>query len=55
MLLVVVIMIYNVLWGFSIDPPYFGYILAEQENPILRIFKFEEPSQAQIDLGFLER
>jgi hypothetical protein len=26
------------LWGFSIDPPYFDYNSAEQENPILRIF-----------------
>jgi hypothetical protein len=25
MLLFVIIMFYNVLWGFSIDPPYFGY------------------------------
>jgi hypothetical protein len=38
MLLGVIIMIYNVLWGHSIDPPYFGYNPAEQENPILRIF-----------------
>jgi hypothetical protein len=48
-------MIYNVLWGFCIDPPYFGYNRAEQENPILHIFKFQEPSQAQIDMGFLDR
>jgi hypothetical protein len=38
MLLVVIIMFYNVLWGFSIDPPYFGYYSIEQENPVLRIF-----------------
>jgi hypothetical protein len=44
MLLVVIIMFYNVLWGFSIDPPYFGYNFAEQENPVLCIFKFQEPS-----------
>jgi hypothetical protein len=31
-------MFYKVLWGFSIDPPYFGYNYAEQENPILHIF-----------------
>jgi hypothetical protein len=30
MLLVVIIMFYKVLWGFSIDPPYFGYNYAEQ-------------------------
>jgi hypothetical protein len=41
--------------GISIDPSYFGYNPAERENPILRIFKFQEPSQTQIDLGFLER
>jgi hypothetical protein len=39
-LLVVIIMFYNVLLGFSIDPPYFGYNSAGQENHILRIFKF---------------
>jgi hypothetical protein len=55
MLLGVIIMIYNILWGFSIDPPYFGYNPVEQENPVLRIFKFREPSQTQIYLGFLER
>jgi hypothetical protein len=48
-------MFYNVLWAFSIDLPYFGYNPAEQENPILRIFKFHEPSRTQIDLRFLER
>jgi hypothetical protein len=31
-------MFYNVLWGFSIDPPYFGYNYVEQENPVLCIF-----------------
>jgi hypothetical protein len=48
-------MFYNVLWGFSINPPYFGYNSAEQENPDLRIFKFQEPFLTQIDLRFLER
>jgi hypothetical protein len=48
-------MFYNVLWGFSIDPHYFCYNSVEQKNPVLRIFKFQEPSQTQIDLGFLER
>jgi hypothetical protein len=55
MLLVVIIMFYNVLWEFFIDPPYFGYNSVGQENPVLHIFKFEEPSQTQIDLRFLER
>jgi hypothetical protein len=50
MLLVVIVMFYNVLWGFFIDPPYFGYNY--QENSVLRIFKFQEPSRTQIDLGF---
>jgi hypothetical protein len=48
-------MFYNVLWGFSIDPPYFGYNPVEHENPVLHIFKFQEPSRTQIDPGFLER
>jgi hypothetical protein len=30
----------HVLWGFFIDPPYFDYNSAEQENPVLCIFKF---------------
>jgi hypothetical protein len=37
MLLVVIIIFYNDLWGFS-DPPYYGYNSAEQENPVLHIF-----------------
>jgi hypothetical protein len=41
--------------GISIDPPYFGDNSAGQENLVLRIFKFQGPSQTQIDLGFLER
>jgi hypothetical protein len=55
MLLVIIIMFYNVLWGFSIDSSYFGYNSAGQENCVLRIFKFEGPSRTQIDLEFLER
>jgi hypothetical protein len=53
MLLVVIIMFYNNLWAFSIGLPYFGYNSAEQENPILCIFTFQELSQTQIDMGFL--
>jgi hypothetical protein len=41
------------LWGFSIDPPYFGYNSTEQENPILRILTFQGPFGTQIDQGFL--
>jgi hypothetical protein len=42
-------MICNDLWGFSIDPLDFGYNSTEHENPILRIFTFQEPSQTHID------
>jgi hypothetical protein len=45
----------NDLWGFYIDPPYFGYNFAKQENPVLRIFMFQGPSWTQIDLGFFGR
>jgi hypothetical protein len=38
MLLVIIIMFYNILWGFSIDPPYFGYNSVGQENPIFVYF-----------------
>jgi hypothetical protein len=37
-------MFYNDLWGFSIDPPYYDYNFAAQENPILHIFMFQGPS-----------
>jgi hypothetical protein len=47
--------VYNDLWGFSIDPPYFGSNSREQENPVLRIFTFQGPSWTQIDLGFFGR
>jgi hypothetical protein len=40
------------LWGFSIDPPYFGYNSLEQENPVLHILTFQGPSGTQINLGF---
>jgi hypothetical protein len=40
MLLVVIIMFCNNLFGFSIDPPYFGYNSVEQENPVLCILTF---------------
>jgi hypothetical protein len=51
MLLVVIIMFCIDLWGFSIDPPYFGYNSTEQENPLLCILTLQgpsrEPSRAQ--------
>jgi hypothetical protein len=46
-------MFYNILWGFSIDPPYFGYNSTEWENHVLRIFAFQGPSRSHIDRGFL--
>jgi hypothetical protein len=52
MLLVVIIMFYNVLWESFIESPYFGYNSTEQENPVLRIFKFQGHSRTQIDLRF---
>jgi hypothetical protein len=48
-------MFYNVLWGFSIDSPYFDYNSTGQENPVLHIFTFQGPSLTQIDLGFFGR
>jgi hypothetical protein len=36
------------LWGFSIDPPYFGYNSAGQENLILRILTFQRLSEVHI-------
>jgi hypothetical protein len=48
-------MLFIDLWGFSIDPPYFGYISVEQENLVLCILTFQEPSGTQIDLRFFGR
>jgi hypothetical protein len=55
MLLVVKIIFYNDLWGFSMDPPYFGYNSVEHEKPVLCILTFQESSRTQIDLGFFRR
>jgi hypothetical protein len=52
MLLVVIIIICNDLWVFSIDPLYFGYHSVEQETPVFCIFTFQESCRTQIDLGF---
>jgi hypothetical protein len=52
MLLVVIIMS-NDLWGFSIDPSYFGYNSVKQENPVLCIFTFQDSSRTQIDLALI--
>jgi hypothetical protein len=45
-------MFYIDLWGFSIDPPYFGYNSTEQETSILCILMFQGPFRNQIDRGF---
>ena len=50
----VIFMFYNVLWGFFVDPLSLVFNSAEQENPILCIFKFQGPYETQIDLGFFE-
>jgi hypothetical protein len=55
MLLVVIVMFCIDLWGFSIDPPYFDYNSVGQENPVLYILMFQEPSRTQFDLGFFGR
>jgi hypothetical protein len=46
-------MFYIDLWGFSIDPPYFGYTSAEQEILVLCILTFRRPFGTQIERGFL--
>jgi hypothetical protein len=48
MLLVVIIMFYNVLWGFSIDPPYFGY------NSFCIFLRFRDLSRLKLTWDFLD-
>ena len=43
------------LWGFTNDSLYLVYNSAEQENPVLCIFKFQGPYGTQMDLGFFWR
>jgi hypothetical protein len=52
MLLVVIIMFYNVLWGFSINPPYFGYNSVGQENSVLRILSFRDLPRLKLAWDF---
>jgi hypothetical protein len=52
MLLVVIIMIYNVLWGFSIDPPYFGYNSAGQKKPCFAYLSFRNLSELKLTWDF---
>jgi hypothetical protein len=37
---------------FTLTPPYFGHNSTEQENLVLCIFTFREPSRTHIDLRF---
>ena len=53
MLLDVICMFYNVLWGFSMNPLLLVYNSTEQESPVLCIFKFQGPYGTQMDLGWL--
>jgi hypothetical protein len=48
----VIFMFYNVLWGFSIDTLSLVYNYAEQETPILCIFKYQGPYGTQTDRVF---
>jgi hypothetical protein len=43
------------LWGFFIDPPYFGYNSTEKEIYVLSILTFQGPSGTQIEQDFLLR
>jgi hypothetical protein len=52
MLLGVIIMIYNVLWGFSIDPPYFGYNPVEQENLFCVFLSFRNLPELKLTWEF---
>jgi hypothetical protein len=45
-------MFYNILWGFSIDTLSLVYNYAEQETPILCIFKYQGPYGTQTDRVF---
>jgi hypothetical protein len=53
MLLVVLIMICNDLWGFSIDPPYFGDNSAEQENSVCVFLCFRNLPELKLKWDFL--
>jgi hypothetical protein len=44
--------VYNVLWGFSMDPPYFGYNFVGQENAVLRILSFGDHPVLKLTLDF---
>jgi hypothetical protein len=49
MLLVVIIIFYNVLWGFSIDPPYFGYnSLCQKGLAVAGIFSYTLTIEASV-------
>jgi hypothetical protein len=46
-------MICNDLWGFSIDPPYFGYNSAEQENLFCVFLYFRNLPELKVTWNFL--
>jgi hypothetical protein len=45
-------MFYIDLGGFSIDPIYLVYNFIDQETSVLCIFKFQGPSETQMELEF---
>jgi hypothetical protein len=53
MLLVVIIMFCNDLWGFSINPPYFGYNSVEQENMFCVFWRFRNLPKFKLTWDFL--
>jgi hypothetical protein len=51
----VIIMFCIDLWGFYIDPPYFGYNSTRWETPVLCILMFQRPFGTQIERAFFWR
>jgi hypothetical protein len=52
MLLVDIIMNCNDLWGFSIDPPYFGCNSTKQENPVCVLLRFKNLPELKLTWDF---
>jgi hypothetical protein len=46
-------MFYNDLWGFSIDPPYFGYNSTEQENMFCVFLRLRDLPGLKLTWDFL--
>jgi hypothetical protein len=53
MLLVFIIIFYNVLWGFSIDPPYFGYNSVGQKTLFCVFLSFRDLPGLKLTWDFL--